>query len=61
MAPHEVDILESELAGVPAVRQNRKEIDSILRVQGTEIVDGHGDPVVLKGVSLLNFLVWLWD
>ncbi len=28
-----------------------KRIDSILQVEGTGIVDGHGNAVVLKGVS----------
>jgi hypothetical protein len=51
MAPHEIEITDStfsaERTSIP-----RKKIDSILQVRGTEIVDGHGDPVILKGVSL---------
>lgn len=46
MAPHEIPITES-ISFKPA---GRKKIDSILRVRGTQIVDGHNDPVVLKGV-----------
>lgn len=54
MAPHEVEIRDSEFAGISTVRHSRKTIDSILQVRGTEIVDGHGDPVILKGVGLSN-------
>jgi hypothetical protein len=52
MAPHEVEITDSASEN-PIARQltRRKPIDSILRVRGTEIVDGDGEPVILKGVS----------
>jgi hypothetical protein len=51
MAPHEVEATDTEFSDTSAIRQGRKPIDSILRVRGTEIVDGNGDPVILKGVG----------
>jgi hypothetical protein len=52
MAPHEIEITDST-SGSPIARQfiRQKPISSILRVRGTEIVDGDGEPVILKGVS----------
>ena len=57
MAPHEIEITDStfEITTVHRQTNHRKPIDSILRVQGTEIVDGHGERVILKGVS---FKIW---
>lgn len=54
MAPHEVEIADSTFKITTIRRQthHRKPIDSILRVQGTKIVDGHGEQVILKGVGL---------
>jgi hypothetical protein len=54
MAPHEVEITDSEFASSAPSGHTRKPIDSILRVRGTEIIDGHGEPVILKGVSFQN-------
>ncbi len=53
MAPHEVDVVDSTFSAEKSSRPHKK-IDSILQARGTQIVDGHGDPVILKGVSL-NF------
>jgi hypothetical protein len=52
MAPHEIEITDSTSES-PIARQftRRNPIDSILRVRGTEIVDGDGEPIILKGVS----------
>jgi hypothetical protein len=52
MAPHEIEITDSTPES-PVAREfaRQKPIGSILRVRGTEIVDGDGEPVILKGVS----------
>jgi hypothetical protein len=52
MAPHEIETTDSTSES-PIARQftRRNPIDSILRVRGTEIVDGDGEPIILKGVS----------
>jgi hypothetical protein len=54
MAPHQVELVESEQndnvsTTMPPNKSNP--IDSILKVKGAEIVDGHGNSIVLKGVS----------
>jgi hypothetical protein len=52
MAPHSVEITDSTFDS-STVDQSapRKRICSILKVRGTEIVDGDGEPVILKGVG----------
>ena len=53
MAPHEIENSDSaSKSTIPSQLLRRKPINSILRVRGTEIVDGDGEPVILKGVSL---------
>lgn len=52
MAPHEFE--NSESASESTISKQllrRKPINSILKVRGTEIVDGDGEPAILKGVS----------
>jgi hypothetical protein len=53
MAPHEVEVTEPAYSAIRQITHHRS-VDSILRVQGREIVDGHGNPVILKGVSFEN-------
>ncbi len=51
MAPHQVEITDSSFETPISRHLNpRKPISSILRVRGTQIVDGDGEPVILKGV-----------
>lgn len=53
MAPHEIeDPKSASESTIPRQLLRRKPINSILKVRGTEIVDGDGEPVILKGVSL---------
>jgi hypothetical protein len=51
MAPHEIESSDSASESTYREPPRRKLINSILRVRGTEIVDGYGEPVILKGVS----------
>ena len=41
----------SNVAHTNGDHHQSKRVDSILKVKDTRIVDGHGDAVVLKGVS----------
>jgi hypothetical protein len=51
MAPHEVESSDSASESTYREPPRRKPIGSVLRVRGTEIVDGDGEPVILKGVG----------
>ncbi len=53
MAPHEIENSKSASESAkPTQLLQRKLTNSILKVRGTEIVNGDGEPVILKGLTL---------